>query len=301
MGVNREKADALYRKIAAIQMELVAIKDKAIAEKLLFEIDVLKKEIESTGEKEYIEKTRVISYEKYDSRIPAFKGIRVAKKIRTVLIVLIVLVVVGAGAFYAYTTYMANQQAKYEDALAMMVTDFEGAYPVFQELGNYDQSSTYASFCLLCIELKELECSDTPVEFSIIQSKISQFDEYNMEVEYDFDELRNIVIFAEGLYGTYWEGGGHVDSISNESFMCGCKISDTGAISACSFRTDGFLVDATWNVATKYTFYVLDGQLCAVDNKYHDMEDLELFFYPDYISYQPYASVSEDVYILYKK
>ena len=107
---------------------------------------------------------------------------------------------------------MANQQAKYEDALAMMVTDFEGAYPVFQELGNYDQSSTYASFCLLCIELKEFECSDTPVEFSIIQSKISQFDEYNMEVEYDFDELRNIVIFAEGLYGTYWEGGGHVDS-----------------------------------------------------------------------------------------
>lgn len=83
--------------------------------------------------------------------------------------------------------------------------------------------------------------------------------------------------------------------------MHGCKISDTGASSACSFRTDGYLVDATWGVTEKYTFYVLNGQLCAVDNKYHDMDDLELFFYEDHISYQPYASVSKDVYTLYKK
>lgn len=299
MGSNKEKADELYKKIVAIQMELVATKDKDVAKHLLSKMEQIKKEIEATGESDYIDRSRLISYGKYDSRIPAFKGNRVGKKIRTTLIVLIVLAAIGAGSFYAYTSYMANKQAKYEGAVAIMTTNYNEAYPIFQELGNYEQSATYASFCSLCMELKELEQSSEPVALSSVSSKLNQLDGYNLDV--DFVGLRKVVAQAESLYGTYWEGGGYVDSISKESFLHGCKISDSGSISATSFRKDGYLVDLTWSVAESYTFYIINGQLCAVDNKYHDMDDLELFFYEDHISYQPYASVSKDVYTLYKK
>ena len=166
--MNKDTAERLYYKILAYQMELVSTKDKDVALFLLDRIEKTKAEIKELNQEEYIDKTTLISYTKYDSRVPAFSSNRAFRKFRTTVIIVIVLAAICAGAYFAYTNYMANKQAKYENAVAMMVTDYEGAYPIFQELENYEQSSTYAEFCSLCIELKQLESSDTPVELSTI-------------------------------------------------------------------------------------------------------------------------------------
>lgn len=295
--MNKEKAEKLYYKILAYQMELVSTKDKYVALFLLDRIEKSKIEIRELNQQEYIDKTALISYTKYDSRVPAFSSNRAFRRFRTTAIIVIILAAICAGAYFAYTNYMANQQAKYEKAVAMMVTDYESAYPIFQELGNYEQSSTYASFCSLCIELKQLENSDIPVELSTIKSKIIQFDEYNIEV--NFDNMRNIISKAESYYGTYWEGGGYTDSVGGDRFILGVKIDSTGGIKATSFRADGYLVDLTWSAADGYTMYYSDGELVGIDNKYGDYMDIH--FYDDHIEYQALRRLSPSECSVYKK
>lgn len=281
MGANREKAEELYRKIVSIQMELVATKDKDIAKLLLSKIEKYKKEIESIGENEYIEKAGTVSYKKYDSRIPAFKSHRQVRMICIIMIILFVSAGVAAGSYYAYTTDMADKRSRYENAVAIMKTDFEEAYQAFTELGDFEQSSTYAEFCALCMELESLEASSEPVRLSAVNAKLEQLDGYNLGV--DFENLRKLSGQATALLGTYWEGGEYVDEVSHYSFIRACRISDRGDISVTTLRTDGYMNDSLWSIAETYSFHVANSQLCAVNNRY-DWE--KLFFYDDHVLYQ---------------
>lgn len=286
--MNKDTAERLYYKILAYQMELVSTKDKDVALFLLDRIEKTKAEIKELNQEEYIDKTALISYTKYDSRVPAFSSNRALRKFRTTVIIAIVLAAICAGAYFAYTNYMANKQAKYENAVAMMVTDYKSAQTIFQELGDYEQSYSYLKFCELCIELEGIENSTEPVAISTIKAKLDQLDEFNLDA--DFEELREIIIKAESYYDTYWEGGGYTDSISNERFILGVKINSTGGIKATSFRADGYMADLTWSYADGYTMYYDNGELIGIDDKYGDYKDIR--FYDDHIEFQALRSLS---------
>ncbi len=205
----------------------------------------------------------------------------------------IAVVIVGIALVLLYRSKKNND---YQNALAMMPSNYTEAYEAFLHLGKYAESEKYADFCKICSELKSLESYKT-VEIAHLENLLNKFDDYGIQVDDDFSDLRDIVKLAEPYYGTYWEGGGYSDSISHEQFTLGVQVDSYGGIKATSFRTDGYLADEKWNYPNEYTLLYSNGALYGRDKEY---KSIDVYFYDDHIEYYALGRLSGEQASVYK-